>query len=61
MLPKVIKQNGDHELYMNMYAIVGQRYYYIDNRKGGNKLNYIAIMIKPQVLRDLCGMGGCAT
>ena len=33
MLPKVIKQNGAHELFMNMYivvVVVGQWYYYID-------------------------------
>ena len=30
MLLKVIKHNGKHELFMNMYFVVGQRYYYID-------------------------------
>ena len=30
MLPKVVKQNGAHELFMNAYVVVGQRYYYID-------------------------------
>ena len=30
MLPKVVKQNGAHELFMNTYIVVGQRYYYID-------------------------------
>ena len=32
MLPKVVKHNGAHELFMNMYVVVvvGQRYYYID-------------------------------
>ena len=37
MLPKVVKQNGPHELFMNTY-VVGQRYYYIDNnnRSRGN-------------------------
>ena len=28
MLPKVFKQNGGHELLMNTYVIVGQRYYW---------------------------------
>ena len=30
MLPKVVKHNGTHELFMNMYVVVSQRYYYID-------------------------------
>ena len=31
MLLKVVKHNGAHELFMNMYVVVvGQRYYYID-------------------------------
>ena len=30
MLPKVVKQNEAHELFMNMYiVIIGQWYYYI--------------------------------
>ena len=29
MVPKVVKQNGAH-LFMNMYVIDSQRYYYID-------------------------------
>ena len=29
MLPKVAKQNGAHELFMSMYVVVGQQYYYI--------------------------------
>ena len=29
MLPKVVKQNKVHELFINMYVVVvGQRYYY---------------------------------
>ena len=30
MLPKVVKQNGAHELFMNMYVVIGQQHYYID-------------------------------
>ena len=30
MLPKVVKQNGTHELCMHMYVVVGHRYYDID-------------------------------
>ena len=30
MLPKVVKQNGAHALFMNTYVVVGQRQYYID-------------------------------
>ena len=30
MLPKVVKQTGAHELFMNAYVVAGQRYYYID-------------------------------
>ena len=33
MLLKVIKQNGAH-LFVNMYVIVGQRYYYIIGTDG---------------------------
>ena len=32
LLPKVVKQNGAHELFMNACVVVGQRYYYIDTR-----------------------------
>ena len=28
MLPKVVKQNRAHELFMNTYVVVGQRYYW---------------------------------
>ena len=31
MLPKVVKQNGSNELFMNVYVLLGQRYYYIDD------------------------------
>ena len=37
MLSKIVKLNGTHELFMNMYVVVvvvGQRYYYIDKRNG---------------------------
>ena len=33
ILLKVVKQNVALELFMNMYVIVGQRYYYIVERR----------------------------
>ena len=39
MLPKVVKQNGAHELVKNMYVVIVSQRYYIDNNNNNNNNN----------------------